>query len=384
MNNTFNFEPTITAIICGAGKGNRAMLNENKMFAVMPNGKSVLENALYPFDCCERVSEIIITANQEDLDKISRIAKNLSTPCLVVIGGETRFESVENAVAKASGSALLIHDGARPYITQNAVNECIDALIKHKSAVLCAPCTDTIIELNDSGLIESSSRVNKLLAQTPQCFYKKELITAYLKRQEGEIFTDEAGLYSKYIEKPYPVVFYGNNKKLTHPNDFLFSENLKVGTGFDLHTLVENRKLILGGIEIEHDKGLLGHSDADVLTHAIMDALLSALALRDIGYHFSDKNPEYKDISSMLLLQRVMQMLNERGYKVNNLSAVIMAEKPKLSPYIPQITASLARALNVSESDIGITCTTTEKIGLVGREEGIAVSAFCSIVKVND
>ena len=115
-----------------------------------------------------------------------------------------------------------------------------------------------------------------------------------------------------------------------------------------------------------------------------MDALLSALALRDIGYHFSDKNPEYKDISSMVLLQRVMQMVNEKGYKVNNLSAVIMAEKPKLSPYVPQITASLASALKVSESDIGITCTTTEKIGLVGREEGIAVSAFCSVVKVND
>ncbi|MBR3863762.1 MAG: 2-C-methyl-D-erythritol 2,4-cyclodiphosphate synthase [Clostridia bacterium] len=380
--NEQNFQkPNITAIICAAGKGNRAMLNENKMFAVMPNGKSVLENALYPFDCCERVSEIIITANEEDINKITEISKTLSKPCLVVLGGETRFESVENAVEKASGSALLIHDGARPYIAENAVNECIDALIKHKSAVLCAPCTDTIIELNDNGLIESSSRENKLLAQTPQCFYKKELITAYLKRQEGEVFTDEAGLYSKYIEKPYPVVFNGNNKKLTHPNDFLFSKNLKVGTGFDLHTLVKNRKLILGGIEIEHDKGLLGHSDADVLTHAVMDALLSALALRDIGYHFSDKNPEYKDISSMLLLQRVMQMVNEKGYKVNNLSAVIMAEKPKLSPYIPQITASLASALKVSESDIGITCTTTEKIGLVGREEGIAVSAFCSVVK---
>ena len=375
--------PPITAIVCAAGKGNRAMLGENKIFAVMPNGKSVLENALYPFDKNENIKEIIITANSEDLERINDIVSKLSTPYNVVLGGDTRFESVSNAVASAKGTALLIHDGARPYITEEAVRDCINALLYHGSAVLCAPCTDTIIQLDNEGLIESSSREGKLLAQTPQCFYKDKLITAYCKMQENEVFTDEAGIYSKYIKKPYPVICKTNNKKLTHPSDFLFNNSLKVGTGFDLHTLTENRKLILGGVEIEHNKGLLGHSDADVLTHAVMDALLSALSLRDIGYHFSDKNPEYKDISSMLLLERVLKMVNEQGYRVNNLSAVIMAEKPKLSPYVKQITQSLASALNISEQSVGITCTTTEKVGLVGREEAIAVSAFCSIIKNN-
>ena len=153
----------------------------------------------------------------------------------------------------------------------------------------------------------------------------------------------------------------------------------RFGTGFDCHRLVEERKLILGGIEIPHVKGLLGHSDADVLTHAIMDALLSSLSLRDIGYHFSDKDAKYKDISSMILLEEVMKMINQKGYCVNNISAVIMAQKPKLSPYIPQILTSLATYLKINEKDIGITCTTTEKIGTVGREECIAVQAFCSV-----
>lgn len=382
MNNLYLETPLITAIICGAGKGARANLGKNKIFAIMPNGKTVLENALLSFDSCERVNEIIITSNQEDYDEVCNLAKCLSTKHRVVLGGNTRQDSVKNAVLKAQGEALLIHDGARPYITKSAINECIDALIANGSAVLCAPCTDTVIELNENGLIESSSRKNKLLAQTPQCFYKKDLLTAYDKIEDGELFTDEAGLYSKYINEAYPVIFTGNNKKLTHPEDFAFNQGLKVGTGFDLHTLVEDRKLILGGIEIPHEKGLLGHSDADVLTHAIMDAMLSALSLRDIGYHFSDKDSAYKDISSMLLLQIVNQMINEKGYKVNNLSAVIMAEKPKLSSFVPLISINLANALCIDENVIGLTCTTCEKIGLIGREEGIAVQAFCSLIPI--
>ena len=156
----------------------------------------------------------------------------------------------------------------------------------------------------------------------------------------------------------------------------------RIGQSTDIHQLVENRKLILGGVEIPHDKGLLGHSDADVLTHAIMDALLSSASLRDIGYHFSDKDQQYKDISSMVLLERVMEMLKEKGLKPLNVSAVVMAEKPKMSKYVPEITKSLAKALNLNESVVGITLTTLEGIGIVGREEGICVYATATLVKI--
>ena len=369
----------ITAIICGAGKGQRAKLEENKIFAIMPNGRCVLENALLAFNDCERVDEIIITANEEDFSRVQKNVDFISKPCAVVIGGQTRTQSVINAVNKARGEYVLIHDGARPYITKNAVNRCIDALLKFGSAVLCAPCKDTVITLSDQNLIANSSREDKLLAQTPQCFNKEKLAFAFSQIKSGETFTDEAGVYCKYVEQPHPVINEENNKKLTTPEDFCFDCGLKVGVGFDLHTLAENRELVLGGIKIPHGKGLLGHSDADVLTHAVMDALLSALSLRDIGYHFSDKDAQFKDVSSMLLLSKVMQMINGKGYCVNNISAVIMAEKPKLSPYVERITSNLASALAVETEQIGITCTTCEKIGLIGREEGIAVQAFCSL-----
>ena len=149
-----------------------------------------------------------------------------------------------------------------------------------------------------------------------------------------------------------------------------------------MHILVENRKLILGGVEIPHTKGLLGHSDADCLTHAIMDAILSALALRDIGYHFSDKDQKYKDISSMILLDEVLKMLKEKNYALTNISAVIMAEKPKLSPYIEQITENLANKTGLLKENIGITCTTMEGIGIVGREEGIACQSYCQVKRI--
>ncbi len=379
---SFENKIKISAIVCAAGKGERSNLKENKIFAVMPNGKSVLENALFPFLTCGRVDQIIITANENDFDKIEKISKSLSKNHKVVLGGKTRTQSVANAINQADGERLLIHDGARPYLTENTVNECIDALLKFGSAVLCAPCTDSVVCLSENGLIESSNRQNNLSAQTPQCFPKDKLLFALSQIKEGETFTDEAGVYSKYVEMPHPVINNQNNKKLTTPEDFLFNESLKVGTGFDLHLLTEGRRLILGGVEIAHEKGLLGHSDADVLTHAVMDALLSALSLRDIGYHFSDKSAEFKDISSMILLSRVLKMINERGYKVNNLSAVVMAEKPKLSPHVPKITSSLANALSIEEKDVGITCTTCEKVGLVGREEAIAVQAFCSLIPI--
>lgn len=147
---------------------------------------------------------------------------------------------------------------------------------------------------------------------------------------------------------------------------------IRVGLGYDVHALVESRPLILGGVKIPHSLGLLGHSDADVLTHAVMDALLGALALGDIGKHFPDTDATYKNADSIKLLERVMVLIEERGYDVGNIDAVIMAEKPKIMPYIPEMVERLARALRVNKDSVSIKATTTEKLGFVGREEGIA------------
>jgi 2-C-methyl-D-erythritol 2,4-cyclodiphosphate synthase len=200
---------------------------------------------------------------------------------------------------------------------------------------------------------------------------------------DGEEFTDESGLYAKYIQNPQIVEGSILNKKLTLPDDFAIAENLFVGTGFDLHVFAENRKLILGGIEIPHDKGLLGHSDADVLTHGIMDAMLSGASLGDIGRHFPDTDMKYKGISSMKLLEEVVALLHKSGYRLKNVSSVIMAQKPKLAKFVDTIRENLAKVLNVELNAVGITCTTLEGIGTVGREEGIAVQSYCLLVKEN-
>ena len=225
--------------------------------------------------------------------------------------------------------------------------------------------------------ITSTSRKGKYLVQTPQAFNTEELKRAFSMMKPTDEFTDESGLYAAYIGKCKLVEGSADNKKLTYKSDFALLGDLYAGTGFDLHTLAEGRKLILGGIEIPHTKGLLGHSDADVLTHAIMDAMLSAASLGDIGKHFPDTDERYKGISSMILLENVRSLIHKSGYKLKNVAAVIMAQKPKLSPFVEKIRKNLAEKLGVEESSVGITCTTLEGIGIVGREEGIAVQAYC-------
>jgi 2-C-methyl-D-erythritol 2,4-cyclodiphosphate synthase len=156
---------------------------------------------------------------------------------------------------------------------------------------------------------------------------------------------------------------------------------MRVGLGYDVHALVENRKLILGGVQIPFEKGLLGHSDADVLIHAIMDSLLGAAALGDIGMHFPDTDERYKGASSIELLKHVGKLLNEKGYIVNNIDSTIIAQKPKLSPYIPSMIDNVAEALNISIEDLNIKATTEEGLGFTGKGEGISSHSICSIIK---
>lgn len=157
---------------------------------------------------------------------------------------------------------------------------------------------------------------------------------------------------------------------------------MRVGIGYDVHKLVENRKLILGGVEIAHEKGLLGHSDADVLLHAISDALLGAGALGDIGKHFPDTDEKYKGISSLILLKHVGQLLTEKNYKINNIDATIVAQRPKLLPYIEQMRINIATALNINLDDVNVKATTEERLGFTGLEKGISSYAICSIEKI--
>ena len=416
-----------SVIIAAAGKGERAGFKRNKLLERI-NGKPVILLTAEVFDNLTGIDEIIVTYREGEKEEIQNALKPVKTPLRFVTGGETRFLSVKNALKTAKSPVVLIHDGARPFVTRETVLKCAETAEKFGSAIVTLPCRDTVITTDGFGHAVSSTRKNLCLAATPQGFKTADILRAYELAGDGNGFTDEAGVYIDFIGECKVIEGNPENVKLTYKSDFLSdnsdktrqadgfsgnaeslrlggassaeslrlggassaeslclggasSKDIRVGTGFDLHKLIAGRDLILGGVKIPHDKGLLGHSDADVLTHAVMDALLSSLSLRDIGYHFSDKDPQYKDISSMVLLKKVMDMITAKGYAVNNVSAVVMAEKPKMSAYVDKISESLAAALNIGKARVGVTLTTLEGIGTVGREEGIAVQAYVSVIK---
>lgn len=368
----------VSLILTCAGKGERACFDKNKLL-VKINGSTTLERALSPFIKSGLIDEYIVTSSKNDFDEISSI---LPEYVKVVLGGQTRTESVKNALEQVSGDIVLIHDGARPFLSQRIIKDCINTANKFGSGITAVPSRDTIAK----GSYEIGGYLGKdglFIIQTPQAFKTEEIKKAYLLAG-NKSFNDDGEVYKAFIKDPEIVNGDYSNVKLTFKEDFEMLKtvhNVKVGTGFDCHKLVEGRKLILGGIEIPHDKGLLGHSDADVLTHAIMDALLSCAGLRDIGYYFPDTDEKYKGAYSIDLLKEVVRMIKEKGYTINNVSAVIMAEKPKLLKHIPNICTNLASVLNISIDDLGIGATTLEGLGFVGREEGICVSSTATLIK---
>ncbi len=370
---------TCSAVITCAGKGTRAGFDKNKLLQIR-DGVTYLEKTLFAFLDCDFIDEIILTSSPNDYVEICKIVENLKKKVSVIIGGETRCESVHNALKTCSCDIVLIHDGARPFVTKKVIKDCYDSVVNFGSGIACVVCKDTIATALDNEIIKTE-RKDKYLVQTPQGFLLKDILKAYSKITKEDNFTDDSGVYCKYVKPAKICLGDENNVKLTYKEDFKPFQ--LVGTGFDLHRLVENRDLILGGIKIPHTKGLLGHSDADVLTHAIMDALLSALSLGDIGKHFKDTDPQWKDISSIYLLKKVLEMIQKEGYKVINVTAVIMAQKPKLSTYTEKLSTSLAEVIHIEPKRVGITCTTLEGVGLVGREEAIACQAYCLLEKIN-
>ncbi|MBE5750035.1 MAG: 2-C-methyl-D-erythritol 2,4-cyclodiphosphate synthase [Clostridiales bacterium] len=368
-----------TLILACAGKGARVGYDKNKLL-VKVNGSTCLERTLKVFLDSKLIDQYIVTSSPEDFDEITSLVGSFAT---VVLGGATRTESIKNALRETEDGIVLIHDGARPFVDKRIIADCIASVNNFGSAVTAYPSRDTVIRGEDGEIKNYLGKSDLYSVQTPQAFFVNDIKKAY-DLAGDRVFNDDGEVYMQYIAKPHIVNGNSDNVKITFRDDMSLLDDdrdCRFGVGFDSHKLVDGRKLILGGIEIPHSKGLLGHSDADVLTHAIMDAILSALAMRDIGYHFSDKDPKYKDADSMKLLEKVLLMAENSGYKVKSISASIMAEKPKLLNYIPIITENLASALSVPPDRVGLAATTLEGLGFVGREEGICVHATAVVVK---
>lgn len=300
----------------------------------------------------------------------------------LVAGGATRFDSVKNAFEALgnleSNDLVVIHDAARPFFDPSQLDAAC-ALAEKKGAVIFAcKATDTVKHVNaDKTIGKTLDRDSIFLAQTPQIFKAGLLAEAYQNIPKEPLPTDEAGLLESLGVDVTVMPSSPGNKKLTLAEDvsLLQTDLPRIGHGYDVHCFDPSRPLYLGGIHIPNADGLLGHSDADVLVHALIDALLGAAGLGDIGQWFPDNDPQYEGVRSTVLLQAVMNELERLGYEVGNADVTVMAQAPKLASHIQTMRTTLAPFLKVDSSRMNIKATTTEGLGFVGRKEGIAAQA---------
>ncbi|NLL48880.1 MAG: 2-C-methyl-D-erythritol 2,4-cyclodiphosphate synthase [Firmicutes bacterium] len=350
--------------------------SENKVLLPL-KGRPVLSHSLICFDSMPDVSEVVVVTNERDQEAITELVARdvVQKKAKVVLGGETRQDSVYRGLKALAEDTtwVMIHDGARPYITKELVLRGLAACQEHLAVGIAVRVKDTIKRVQDGLIVDTPDRSQLRAMQTPQIFSYPLILQAHAwARKEGVVATDDCGLLEAMGHPVYIVEGDYANIKITTPED-LPSTGSFVGFGYDVHRLVPGRPLILGGVEIPFEKGLLGHSDADVVTHAVMDAILGAMGRGDIGEHFPDTDPKYKDISSILLLEEVVSLMEQGGLTLKNLDVTIMAQRPKLGVWKGRMKSKLAEILSVPERTINIKATTTEGLGFVGREEGIAV-----------
>lgn len=357
---------------CG-GSGERTGLGYNKLLYNV-GGIPLIEKTLNIF-YCENISRIIIAYNKNDLKEINEIIKGRDNIVLCE-GGASRSQSIKNALQCVEDDCnfVIVHDGARCFLPKECLLNGMQDAVRYGSSVLYVNSVDSLRTVKD-GVSTPINRDSVIRIQTPQIFAKDEIVKAYNMAERD--FSDDAALYEEYIKKPIHLTLGSEeNIKVTAPADCeKINGGYLIGNGWDTHRLDFGRDLILGGVKIPHDKGLVAHSDGDVLIHAIMDAILSAMHERDIGVLFPDSDVKYKDISSVKLLKEVLALAKSKGLAVKSITAVIMAQKPKLSPHIPAIQKHLAQVADIDENQVSISATTTEKLGMAGREEGISVSS---------
>lgn len=375
----------IAVIIAAAGSGKRLGSDIPKQYLKI-SGVPILVRTINAFMENPHVDDIVIVANEDYIKHCRELTEDyrLDKVTDIVSGGKERQDSVYRALkavrdTAADTSCVLVHDAARPFINQETIDKVIDAAVTKGAAITCVPVKDSIRQ-GTSEASRNIERKNLYNVQTPQGFSLPLIISAYEKAfEDGYYGTDDAGLIERLGRSVELVMGHYDNIKITTKEDMPM-EN-RIGTGFDVHALAEGRKLIMGGVEIPFEKGLLGHSDADVLIHALMDAMLGAAALGDIGRHFPDTDPAYKGISSVELLKHVTKLIYDEGYGISNADITVMAQRPKIKPYIDDMRNMIADAMDIDISRISIKGTTTEKLGFVGREEGIAAQAVCLLYR---
>ena len=371
---------SVCAVICAAGKGLRAGFEKNKLL-VCVDGISVLARTVQAF-CFEGINEIIVTYSPDDLKEMQAALSGFDNVKFVQ-GGDTRTASVYNALQAVKSEIVLIHDGARPFVSRKAIEGCVQSVLEFGSGICAIPCVDTIAVKSTQNQIASvPDRSSLVRIQTPQGFFTKDILGAYVKAMQTEkTYTDDSSVYNDFVNPPHLCEGGEENVKLTYATDFSLlrkaNNPTRCGFGIDTHAFGKAQDyIVLAGVKVPSASGLIAHSDGDVLVHAVMDALLSAAGLKDIGHYFPDTDEKWKGASSMAMLAQVVEMLKNMGYGVQNISVSIQAEKPRLAKYIDEMKASLANALGVSVDHVGVAAGTNEGLGYVGEGKGITVYAY--------
>lgn len=383
------------AIIAAGGSGKRLGSDVSKQYLCL-HAMPVLVHTLNVFQQSDVVQDIVLVAPKDDLVFVrEQIVEKYAVTKVsaIVAGGRERQDSVRNAleaVAKPC-DVVIVHDGVRPFVTREMIAGVVKAAVEGGAASIGVSAKDTIKETTGENIVAATlPRQNLWQTQTPQAFQYELLRRAYAKAaQDGFYGTDDASLVERMGEPVRMIAGSYENIKITTPEDLkiaeaLMKEKMKEqtiflsGIGYDSHRFAADRKLILGGVEIPSDRGLLGHSDADALLHAVCDALLGMAGAGDIGRHFPDHDEAYKDISSLILLKRVGEIIAQRQITISHIDVTVMMERPKLSPYAKAMAANIAGILKISETAVNIKAKTNEGMGFVGRAEGAAVLAIAN------
>jgi len=379
------------AIVLAAGIGRRMQSDQPKQFLDLA-GAPLLTHTLDAFEACEGVDAIVVVTGSDDTDAVASLVDGYAKVRVVVTGGKERQDSVAEGLKAVPSDADLIavHDGARPLILPTEIDVVLAAARVSGAAVIGQPVSDTIKRVDKGDVAETLDRSALWAVQTPQAFKADVIREAHAAAQrDGFVGTDDTVLVERLGLKVALVEGSRDNIKVTHPGDLERAEDIlrrrsggsvqRIGMGYDVHQLTAGRKLILGGVDVPFEKGLDGHSDADVLSHVVIDALLGAAGLGDIGRLFPDTDAAFKDISSLVLLERTAEALREANVTIGNVDATVMAQRPKLALYIPEMEANIARALGTSVDRVSVKATTTEKLGFVGKEEGMAAQAVAMV-----
>ena len=366
-------------ILCG-GSGTRMGAEGNKTLLRVGGEPAIVRSVRVFSKMTDGV--VLVTRSGEEALFSQTLAEHGLTAFAVVPGGKDRQASALRGLEALPPDAeiALIHDGARPFVTEEIIARVIDSVKEYGSGVAAVPARDTIKRADETGLVlETLDRSALWQMQTPQGFYVKDLLSAH---QNAARYTDDAALMEAAGHPVRLVLGSPDNIKLTSPEDLRMINGMltpRIGTGFDAHRLAEGRELWLGGVKIPYEKGLLGHSDADAPLHALTDALLGAAAMGDIGKLFPDSDPAYKGISSILLLEEVRKRLTDAGFTIGNVDLTIVCQAPKLAPYIPQMRERIAEALQIGAERVSVKATTTERMGYEGRGEGISAQAMAMV-----